>query len=99
MAECSQIRHHAKITQPERLDRRGLADHGQREHMGTVIHGLASLSVALRHRDLRYCDTGEAASVANTRISMLADLLRRASDAQPWVAQAGAGRESAAREP
>jgi hypothetical protein len=40
-----------------------------------VIRGKTNLNVALRGRDLRYCSTGEAASVAATRMSMLADLL------------------------
>jgi hypothetical protein len=40
-----------------------------------VIRGHTNLNVALRRRDLRYSSTGEAASVAATRMSMLADLL------------------------
>jgi hypothetical protein len=41
-----------------------------------VLSGAANLNVALRHRQLRYCDTGTApASVTVARIDMLADLL------------------------
>lgn len=41
-----------------------------------VIRGAGNLNVALRRRDLRYCDTGTAApTAAVTRMGMLADLL------------------------
>src|SRR5216683_1375652 len=40
-----------------------------------VIRGAANLNVALRRRELRYCDTGDAGSVTVTRVGMLADLL------------------------
>jgi len=40
-----------------------------------VVRGTTNLNVALRHRELRYCGTGEDASVNAMRISMLADLL------------------------
>jgi hypothetical protein len=40
-----------------------------------VISSRANLSVALRHRELRYCDTGDPGHVTVTRIGMLADLL------------------------
>jgi hypothetical protein len=40
-----------------------------------VIRGTANLNVALRRRELRYCDTGAGAAATVTRISMLADLL------------------------
>jgi hypothetical protein len=40
-----------------------------------VIRGKTNLNVALRCRDLRYCSTGEAASIGAMRMSMLADLL------------------------
>jgi hypothetical protein len=40
-----------------------------------VIRGTANLNVALRRRELRYCDTGDGAPVTVTRIGMLADLL------------------------
>jgi len=43
---------------------------------GQVLSGAANLNVALRRRELRYCDTGTApASVTVARIDMLADLL------------------------
>lgn len=43
---------------------------------GQVLNGATNLNVALRHRDLRYCDTGTVpASVTVARIDMLADLL------------------------
>jgi hypothetical protein len=54
-----------------------------------VIGGAVNLNVALRQRELRYCDTGTApASVTVTRIGMLADLLgitswRSAADPVP----------------
>jgi hypothetical protein len=44
-----------------------------------VIGGRTNLSVALRHRELRYCDTGDAGHVSVARIGMLADLLGIAS--------------------
>jgi hypothetical protein len=40
-----------------------------------VIRGTANLNVALRRRELRYCDAGAGAPATVTRISMLADLL------------------------
>jgi hypothetical protein len=40
-----------------------------------VIRGGINLNVALRRRELRYCDTGGPASVSAARMSMLADLL------------------------
>ena len=48
---------------------------GQASAWERVIRGNTNLNVALRCRDLRYCSTGEAASVGATRMSMLADLL------------------------
>jgi len=48
---------------------------GQAGAWEQVIRGNINLNVALRRRDLRYCSTGEAASVGATRMSMLADLL------------------------
>jgi hypothetical protein len=43
---------------------------------GQVLSGAVNLNVALRHRELRYCDTGTVpASVTVARIDMLADLL------------------------
>jgi len=61
-------------------------------HAGTwerVIRGKTNLNVALRRRDLRYSSTGEAPSVAATRISMLADLFgitswRSTEPVRPW---------------
>jgi hypothetical protein len=60
-----------------------------------VIGGTANLNVALRRRELRYCDTGTAnGSVAVTRIGMLADLLgitswrSAGSAAQAWASPA-----------
>ena len=44
-----------------------------------VIGGRTNLSVALRHRELRYCDTGDPGHVSVARIGMLADLLGMAS--------------------
>jgi Sulfotransferase family len=61
-----------------------------------VIAGTANLNVALRRRELRFCDTGtEAATTAPTRISMLADLLgitswRSPADAATSTASPGA---------
>jgi hypothetical protein len=48
---------------------------GQAGAWERVIRGKTNLNVALRCRDLRYCSTGEAASVGAIRMSMLADLL------------------------
>jgi hypothetical protein len=48
---------------------------GQAGAWERVIRGQTNLNVALRRRDLRYSSTGEAASVAAMRMSMLADLL------------------------
>lgn len=48
---------------------------GQADAWERVIRGHTNLNVALRRRDLRYSSTGEAASVAAMRMSMLADLL------------------------
>jgi hypothetical protein len=43
---------------------------------GRVLSGAVNLNVALRHRDLRYCDTGTVpGSVTVARMDMLADLL------------------------
>jgi len=57
-----------------------------------VLTGAANLNVALRHRDLRYCDTGTVpASATVARIDMLSDLLavtswRPAVEPAPWPA-------------
>jgi hypothetical protein len=40
-----------------------------------VIRGTANLNVTLRHRELRFSDTGDGAPATVTRIGMLADLL------------------------
>ena len=58
-----------------------------------VLRGKTNLNVALRSRDLRYCSSGEAASVGATRMSMLADLLgttswRSAPPARPQASLA-----------
>jgi hypothetical protein len=51
-----------------------------------VVNGDLNLSLAVRRRQLRYCDNGEDGAVPRTRISMLADLL----DLTVWR-PAGAG--------
>ena len=57
-----------------------------------VIAGTANLNVALRRRELRYCDTGTTAvTTAATRMSMLADLLGITS----WRSGETAGRSDA----
>jgi hypothetical protein len=56
-----------------------------------VIGGRTNLSVALRHRELRYCDTGDPGQVSVARIGMLADLLGIAS----WRSTAAAGKSHA----
>jgi hypothetical protein len=52
-----------------------------------VIGGRTNLSVALRHRDLRYCDTGDPGHVGAARIGMLADLLGITSWRPPATAE------------
>ena len=57
-----------------------------------VIAGTANLNVALRRRELRYCDTGTTAvTIAATRTTMLADLLGITS----WRSRETAGRSDA----
>jgi hypothetical protein len=56
-----------------------------------VIGGRTNLSVALRHRELRYCDTGDPGHVSVARIGMLADLLGIAS----WCSTATAEKAQA----
>jgi hypothetical protein len=48
---------------------------GPAETWERVIHGTTNLNVALRRRELRYCDTADDPSITVTRVSMLADLL------------------------
>lgn len=51
-----------------------------------VLDGHTNLGVALRHCDLRYCDTGEGGPVlGSVRLDMLAELLRLTP---PWRADA-----------
>jgi hypothetical protein len=52
---------------------------GSADAWDRVIGGRTNLSVALRHRELRYCDTGDPGHVSVARIGMLADLLDIAS--------------------
>lgn len=52
-----------------------------------VIGGRTNLSVALRHRELRYCDTGDPGHVGVARIGMLADLLGITSWRPPATAE------------
>jgi hypothetical protein len=48
---------------------------GAAETWERVIRGNLNLNVALRRRDLLYCDTGDGGPATVTRISMFADLL------------------------
>ena len=40
-----------------------------------MLSGTDNLNVALRRRELRYCDAGDGTSATVARIGMLADLL------------------------
>jgi hypothetical protein len=48
---------------------------GTADAWAQAITGRANLPALLRHRDLRYCDTGDPVSTSITRVGMLADLL------------------------